>query len=82
MMVANWGRARRADRLGATAFLGAFGRMDSFEFNKIAGAILIAALVAFGLGALSDFIFEDHQAESPGYIIEPPPRNPDRSLSA
>ena len=44
--------------------------MDSFEFNKIAGAVLIAALVAFGLGALSDFIFEDHQADSPGYIIE------------
>ena len=44
--------------------------MDSFEFNKIAGAVLIAALVAFGLGALSDFIFAGHQAETPGYIIE------------
>ncbi len=44
--------------------------MDSFEFNKIAGAVLIAALVAFGLGALSDFIFEGHQAETSGYIIE------------
>ena len=44
--------------------------MDSFEFNKIAGAVLIAALVAFGLGVLSDIIFEGHEAEAPGYVIE------------
>lgn len=44
--------------------------MDSFEFNKIAGAVLFAALVAFGLGILSDVIFEGHEAEAPGYVIE------------
>ncbi len=44
--------------------------MDSFEFNKIAGAVLFAALVAFGLGMLSDIIFEGREAEAPGYIIE------------
>lgn len=44
--------------------------MNSFEFNKIAGALLFAALVAFGLGILSDFIFEGREAEAPGYIIE------------
>jgi len=44
--------------------------MDSFEFNKIAGAVLFAALVAFGLGILSDIIFEGHEAEAPGYVIE------------
>ena len=43
--------------------------MDSFEFNKIAGAVLFAALVAFGLGVLSDVIFEGHEAEAPGYVI-------------
>ncbi|HSG96156.1 MAG TPA: cytochrome c family protein, partial [Afifellaceae bacterium] len=44
--------------------------MDSFEFNKIAGAVLFAALVAFGLGLLSDIIFEGHEAEAPGYVID------------
>lgn len=44
--------------------------MDSFEFNKIAGAVLFAVLVVFGLGLLSDFIFEGREAEAPGYIIE------------
>ena len=44
--------------------------MDSFEFNKIAGAVLFAALVAFGLGIVSDIVFEDHEAEAPGYVIE------------
>ena len=44
--------------------------MDSFEFNKIAGAVLFAALAAFGLGILSDIIFEGHEAETPGYVIE------------
>jgi cytochrome c2 len=53
-----------------SVFLGAFGRMDSFEFNKIAGAVLFAGLVAFGLGTLSDTIFEGHEAEAPGYVIE------------
>ncbi len=44
--------------------------MDSFEFNKIAGAVLFAALVAFGLGIMADVIFEGHEAEAPGYVIE------------
>jgi len=44
--------------------------MDSFEFNKIAGAVLFAVLVVFGLGLLSDLIFEGGEAEAPGYIIE------------
>ena len=43
--------------------------MDSFEFNKIAGALLFAGLVAFCLGVLSDIIFEGHEAEAPGYVI-------------
>lgn len=44
--------------------------MDSYEFNKIAGAVLFAALVAFGLGVLSDTIFEGREGEAPGYVIE------------
>ena len=43
--------------------------MDSFEFNKIAGAILFTLLVAFGLHLLSDVIFESPVPKVPGYVI-------------
>ena len=43
--------------------------MDSFEWNKIAGAVLFALLVAVGLGILSDMLFGTHAPESPAYVI-------------
>ena len=43
--------------------------MDSFEWNKIAGAILFALLVSFGLGIFSGLIFQTERPESPGYVI-------------
>ena len=44
--------------------------MDSFEFNKIAGAVLFAALVILGTSAISEIIFEpDHLAQS-AYAVE------------
>lgn len=43
--------------------------MDSFELNKIAGAVLLALLVVMGLGIVSDVIFEPHHPEKPGYEI-------------
>jgi cytochrome c2 len=43
--------------------------MDSFEWNKIAGAVLFAALVGFGLSIASEMIFETEAPESPGYVI-------------
>ncbi|MBA5776102.1 cytochrome c family protein [Stappia sp. F7233] len=43
--------------------------MDSFELNKIAGAVLLALLVAMGLGIVSDVIFEPHRPEKPGFEI-------------
>jgi len=43
--------------------------MDSFEWNKIAGAVLFACLVALGLGIFSDILFETEAPESPGYVI-------------
>src|SRR5688572_22729245 len=43
--------------------------MDSFELNKIAGAILFALLVTFGLSIFSDVIFETEAPETPGYVI-------------
>jgi cytochrome c2 len=43
--------------------------MDSFEWNKIAGAILFALLVSFGLGIFSEILFESEPPETPGYVI-------------
>ena len=43
--------------------------MDSFEWNKIAGAVLFALLVAFGLSIFSELIFETEAPESPGYVV-------------
>tara|TARA_R110002110_G_scaffold118097_1_gene291760 strand:+ start:510 stop:1286 length:777 start_codon:yes stop_codon:yes gene_type:complete len=46
--------------------------MDSFEFNKIAGAILGTVLLAMGLGIVADFIFESGELETPGYVVDVP----------
>lgn len=43
--------------------------MDSFEWNKIIGAVLFALLVGFGLSIASDMIFATEEPESPGYVI-------------
>ena len=43
--------------------------MDSFELNKIAGAVLFALLVSFGVSIGSEMIFETHAPEAPGYMI-------------
>ncbi len=44
--------------------------MDSFEFNKIAGALLFTALIIIGLGSLSDIIYAPKHPDKPGYIVE------------
>nr|WP_306264556.1 cytochrome c family protein [Pararhizobium sp. IMCC3301] len=46
--------------------------MNSFEFNKIAGAILGTLLLAMGLGIVADFIFESGELETPGYVVDVP----------
>lgn len=43
--------------------------LDSFELNKIAGALLSATLFIIGLGALSDWLFDAHPPEKPGYAV-------------
>lgn len=43
--------------------------MDSFEFNKIAGAILATALGVMALSIVSEVIFEPAEAEQPGMIV-------------
>ena len=42
--------------------------MDSFEFNKIAGAVLGAALFILVVSTLSDALFASHPPEEPVYL--------------
>ena len=44
--------------------------MNSFEFNKIAGAVLGTALVVFGLNELSGIIYRSPEPAKPGFAIE------------
>ena len=44
--------------------------MDSFEFNKIAGAVLGTALLVLGLKTFSGEIFKTEAPEKPGFLIE------------
>ena len=44
--------------------------MDSFEINKIVGAILLVALLVIGIGKLSDVIFHVEKPETPGYAVD------------
>jgi cytochrome c len=53
--------------------------MDSFEFNKIAGAVLGTALFVMAVRIATDFIYEAPEHEEPGYVIavaEPPAVGP------
>ena len=48
-----------------------WGPMDSFEFNKIAGAVLSALLIAFGSSTLIELMGAQHSGhEKPGYELE------------
>ncbi len=44
--------------------------MNSFEFNKIAGALLGTALAIFGLGELGRIVYHTESPEKPGMIVE------------
>ena len=44
--------------------------MDSFEFNKIAGAFLFTVLIVLGLNTLSEVLFHADQPEKLGYVVE------------
>lgn len=46
--------------------------MDSFELNKIAGAILGSLLFVMGLGFVADSIYHGEVPETPGFIVEVP----------
>lgn len=44
--------------------------MDSFEFNKIAGATIASTIAILGLSIGTDMAFTPHLPEKPGYIVE------------
>ena len=44
--------------------------MDSFEINKIVGAILLVALLVIGIGKLSDVIFHVEKPKTPSYAVD------------
>ena len=44
--------------------------MDSFEINKIIAAVLIAVLLVFGVGKISDIIFFVKKPDIQGYKVE------------
>ncbi len=44
--------------------------MDSFEFNKLAGAVLAALLAIFGTRTLVHELNHEKHPEKPGYIVE------------
>ena len=44
--------------------------MNSFEFNKIAGAVLGTALMVFGLKSLAGAVYHSETPEKPGFMIE------------
>lgn len=44
--------------------------MDSFEWNKIAGWVLTAAIAVLGLSIATGMIYEPHAPEQKGYVVE------------
>ncbi len=44
--------------------------MDTFELNKIAGALLFSVLVILGLDNLADIVYAPHHPEKPGFMVE------------
>jgi cytochrome c len=50
--------------------------MDSFEFNKIAGAVLFTLLCVVALNITAEAIFTPHQPAKPGFEIAIPERSP------
>jgi cytochrome c len=44
--------------------------MDSFELNKLIGALLGVVFIVFSVSLISDAIFSPHAPETPGYAIE------------
>ena len=49
--------------------------MNSFEINKIVAAILVTILIVFGIGKISDIIFNVKNKNVVAYKVEAPERS-------
>ena len=50
--------------------------MDSFEWNKIIGAVLATAIFIFVVRVVADAIYEPERPAKPGYVVEGVVENP------
>jgi cytochrome c len=50
--------------------------MDSFEFNKIAGAVLGTAIFIFVIRLVAETVYEPEKPAKPGYVVEGVVENP------
>ena len=44
--------------------------MDSFELNKIIGAVLLTALIIIGIGKFTDILFHVEKPKESAYKVE------------
>ncbi|MBY0613416.1 MAG: cytochrome c family protein [Beijerinckiaceae bacterium] len=56
--------------------------MDSFELNKIAGAVLGTLVLTMGLGFASQVIVSAKKPEKPGYVINVPEEKTETAAAA
>ena len=56
--------------------------MNSFEINKIITAILVTILVVFGIGKISDIIFDKDDKNIVAYKVEAPEGTPSEANAA
>jgi cytochrome c len=55
---------------GADPALGSFQAMDSFEWNKIIGAVLGTAIFIFVIRLVAEKVYEPEKPAKPGYVVE------------
>src|SRR5215813_9142765 len=55
---------------GVARLLGSFPSMDSFEWNKIIGAVLGTAIFIFVVRLVAENIYEPEKPAKPGYVVE------------
>ena len=46
--------------------------MNGFEINKIIAALIFTVLVVFGIGKISDIIFNVEKPSQAAYVVEAP----------
>src|SRR6201999_855557 len=64
------------------AHLGSLAAMDSFEWNKIIGAVLGTAIFIFVVRLVAETIYEPEHPAKPGYVVEGVVENPSGGAAA